>query len=105
VQIQKAQLLWPKEAKIGAEHKNIDAKYATPLLMAETDADRKAIQDKITAEKNAVTQRYNEAAKLVSGDDSPAGGSGGNKPVVVDGYEFPDQAAADKYLDAKKKKK
>jgi hypothetical protein len=92
------------ESKIGAEHKNIDAKYATPLLMAETDAERKAIQDKITAEKNAVTKRYNEAAKLVS-DESPAGGSGGNNPVVVDGYEFPDQASADKYLDAKKKKK
>jgi hypothetical protein len=92
------------EAKIGTEHKNIDAKYATSLLMAETDAERKVIQDKITAEKNAVTKRYNEAANLVS-DDSPVGGTGGNKPVVVDGYEFPDQASADKYLEAKKKKK
>ena len=92
------------EAKIGAEHKNIDAKYATPLLMAETDAERKAIQDKIAAEKNAVIKRYNDAASLVN-DDSPVGGSGGNKPVVVDGYEFPDQPSADKYLDAKKKKK
>jgi hypothetical protein len=92
------------EAKIGAEHKNIDAKYATPLLMAETDAERKAIQDKITAEKNAVTKRYNDAASLVN-DDSPVGGKGGANPVVVDGYEFPDQASANKYLDAKKKKK
>jgi len=92
------------EAKIGAEHKNIDAKYATPLLMAETDAERKAIQYKITAEKNAVTKRYNDAANLVS-EDSPVGGSGGANPVVVDGYQFPDQASADKYLEAKKKKK
>jgi len=92
------------EAKIGAEHKNIDAAYATRLLMAETDAERKQLEADKQKEKNAVTKRYNEAAKLVS-DESPAGGSGGNNPVVVDGYEFPDQASADKYLDAKKKKK
>jgi hypothetical protein len=93
------------EAKIGAEHKNIDSAYATRLLMAETDAERKQLEVEKQREKDAVTKRYNEAAKLVSGDESPVGGTGGGKPVVVDGYEFPDQAAADKYLDAKKKKK
>ena len=92
------------EAKIGAEHKNIDAAYATRLLMAETDAERKQLEADKQKEKNAVTKRYNEAANLVS-DDSPVGGKGGANPVVVDDYEFPDQASADKYLDAKKKKK
>jgi hypothetical protein len=92
------------EAKIGAEHKNIDAKYATKLLMAETDAEKAAIQKEITAEKNAVTKRYNEAASLVSGDESPVGGKGGANPVVVDGYQFPDQASADAYEKAKKSK-
>ena len=92
------------EAKIGAEHKNIDAKYATKLLMAETDAEKAAIQKEIAAEKNAVTKRYNEAASLVSGDESPVGGKGGANPVVVDGYQFPDQASADAYEKAKKSK-
>jgi hypothetical protein len=92
------------EAKIGAEHAKINSAYETKLLMAETDAERKQLLAERQAEKDAVTKRYNDAARLVS-DESPTGGPSGANPVVVDGYQFPDQASADKYLEAKKKKK
>ena len=89
------------ESKIDAAHKQIDAKYATPLLMAEDDKERAAIEAKIKAEKDAVARRYNEAASLLNADGGGGAPAPQAGPVVVDGYQFPDQAKADAYLKAK----
>jgi hypothetical protein len=64
------------ESKIGAEHKAIDEKYKTPLLMAETDADREAIEAKIQAEKNAVIKRYDTSAPTPTPAAAPAPATG-----------------------------
>jgi hypothetical protein len=93
------------ESKIDAANKQIDAKYATSLLMAENAKEKTAIEAKIKAEKDAVIKRYNEAANLLnadSGGGAPASQAG---PVVVDGYQFPDAASAEAYKKAKANKK
>jgi hypothetical protein len=89
------------ESKIDAANKQIDAKYATPLLMAETDKERVAIEAKIKAEKDAVIRRYNEAANLLNADGSGGAPAPQAGPVVVDGYQFPDAASAEAYKKAK----
>lgn len=93
------------ESKIDAANKQIDAKYATPLLMAENDKERAAIEAKIKAEKDAVIKRYNEAANLLNADGSGGAPAPQAGPVVVDGYQFPDAPSAEAYKKAKANKK
>jgi hypothetical protein len=93
------------ESKIDAANKQIDAKYATPLLMAENDKERAAIEAKIKAEKDAVIKRYNEAANLLNADGGGGAPASQAGPVVVDGYQFPDAASAEAYKKAKANKK